>query len=92
MHRDGSKVPAPPREVEAVEAPSATCKIRYEQRGGHVHAQVFVGHRHALAKAGDLVFRVEEWRFFEAALELGAAQTMGHFVLIAEGTLNKEGD
>lgn len=91
MHRDGAKLPAPPRELEAAEAPSTICKIEYEQRGAHVHARVFVGaKRGALAKAGDLVFRVGEWQLFGAALGLGADQTMGHFEFITEGSLDPE--
>lgn len=94
MHQDGDKVPAPPRELEA-DKPYVICKIEYVRRGEHVHARVFVGaQRHALGKAGDLVFRVGEWQLFGAALGLGAAQTMGHFEVITEGegSIKKGGD
>jgi hypothetical protein len=40
-------------------------RIYYEQRGNHVHMRVFCGvHDGAMAKAGDLCMRAEEFETF----------------------------
>lgn len=49
-----------------------TFRVRYEQRGSHVHCRVFSGPKGStLGKCGDLVFREEEWNEALIAFECG---------------------
>lgn len=45
-------------------------RIRYRQRGDHVHARVFTGPslEGTFASCGELTFRLEEWPAFVALL------------------------
>lgn len=43
-------------------------RVRYKQRGGHVHMRVFCGRQEgSLGKCGELVMRNDEFVFFRAA-------------------------
>lgn len=45
-------------------------KIRYKQRGAHVHMSVFVGpHTGALGKAGELTMREDEFADLRSMLQ-----------------------
>jgi len=52
-------------------APVCVVRVRYTERGGHVHGQVFTAPRAGVtfAKCGELVFRVDEWPDVRARLE-----------------------
>ena len=45
--------------------PPVRIRVRYDERGGHVHCRVFAGRAwtndETLGKAGDLTFRADEW-------------------------------
>jgi hypothetical protein len=45
-------------------------KIRYEQRGQHIHATFWMGEK-IMANVGKLIFRDEEWEAVEYALFAG---------------------
>lgn len=53
---------------------TTTFKLVFEPGPAHVRARVFVGPEGGtLALAGQLAFRVDEWRQFHGALEIGCA-------------------
>lgn len=51
-------------------------RLRYRVLGGHVHCRLFVGHEGAGAKAGDLIFRVEEWTDVQVSFECGGIDVL----------------
>lgn len=63
---------------------STTMRLRYAVRGGHVHCRLFVGQApdgfqpagYTLAKAGDLIFRADEWTDVQVAFECGGVEVL----------------
>jgi hypothetical protein len=55
---------------------TTTIKFRYEQRGGHVHVDVFMGPTGGtLALSGRLVMDPEQLKLLASVLEYGAVNT-----------------
>jgi len=62
-------------------------KVRYEPRGRHVHARVFVGpHKDHLTACGNLMFTAEEWDVFSRCLRDGSMLVKGAEVVLSDST------
>jgi len=55
---------------------TTTIKLRYEQRGAHMHVDVFMGPKdRTLALSGHLVMDLDQLRLLAIALEYGAVNS-----------------
>lgn len=62
-------------------------RIYWEKRGGHVHCRVFAGYATGdgtIGKAGDLVFRQEEFDDFRRHMAFGWGQLYPQFIEFRE--------